>query len=132
MYRERKRVSISFPPGTRVKQSFADECDINQILAKYKKTGVIDHVSKNAQYVDCPTGLDFHDAQNLILQAQSTFDELPAHVRKEFNNDPTRFLTFVENPDNLKRMAELGILTEPEIVPGPIVEDDEKTLQKSE
>lgn len=120
MYRPRERQSISFPTGTRVKQSFADDCDINKILAKYKTTGVIDHVTNNGQYVDCPTGLDFHDAQNLIIAAQQTFDELPAHVRKEFGNNPAQFLSFVENPENVERMRELGLTDPPEVVPEPI------------
>jgi len=122
MIREYQRLSIDLSKGGRTKQQFADDCNINKILAKYKISGVIEHVKKNASYLECPTGLDFHEAQNLILDAQKTFDDLPAHVRKEFNNNPAEFLTFVENPENVERMEELGLIDTPEVVPEPIVE----------
>lgn len=126
---KRNRVSQTFPPGTRVKQSFKAECDINNILSKYKATGIITHVKENGQYIDCPSGLDYQEAQNLVLEANQTFSELPAAVRQEFNNDPSQFLAFVENPENVERMQELGLAELPEIEPGPIevfIKEDKK------
>ena len=38
------------------------------------------------------------------------FDDLPAKVRREFDNDPFKFLEFVEDPENVERMAELGLV----------------------
>jgi len=92
------------------KQSFAGESQINNIMAKYEKTGVIDHVKNHGGYVEMPSGVDYHDALNLSLDAQAAFDELPAKIRKEFDNDPETFLTFVDNPANVERMAELGLI----------------------
>lgn len=92
------------------KQSFAEESEINNILAKYEKTGVIDHVKNHGGYAEMPAGLEYQEALQLTIDAQLSFDDLPAKTRREFNNDPFEFLSFVENPDNIERMAELGLL----------------------
>lgn len=95
---------------TRTKQSFADETDINQILARYIKTGVMDHVKDHGGYADFPAPIEYQEAMQLTIDAQIAFDSLPATTRREFGNDPFEFLAFVENPDNVERMAELGLL----------------------
>ncbi len=101
------------------KQSFAQESEINNIMAKYEKTGVIDHVKNNAFYADMPAGLEYQMALQMTIDAEVAFNSLPANVRREFDNDPFKFLEFVEDPDNVERMAELGLITppEPEIPP---------------
>lgn len=110
---------------SRTKQSFAQESEINNIMAKYEKTGLIDHVKNHGGYADMPAGLEYQDALQLTIDAQIAFDELPANVRREFGNDPFEFLAFVENPENIERMAELGLLeadddlSPPEVDPGP-------------
>lgn len=102
---------------SRTKQSFAQESEINNIMAKYEKTGVIEHVKAHSGYADMPSGLDYQSALQMTLDAQMSFNELPANIRREFNNDPFEFLAFVEDPDNVERMAELGLIVLPEDVP---------------
>lgn len=100
------------------KQSFAEESEINKILAKYEKTGVIDHVKQHGGYEDMPAGLEYQTALQMTIDAQIAFDELPAQVRREFDNDAFKFLTFVEDPSNVERMGELGLLAKkPEPAP---------------
>ena len=94
------------------KQSFAQESEINNIMARYEKTGVIDHVKNHGGYANMPTDMEYQDAMQLTIDAQVAFDDLPAKIRREFDNDPFKFLTFVENPENVERMAELGLLEE--------------------
>ena len=36
--------------------------------------------------------------------------QLPAKIRRRFDNDPTAFIEFVQNPSNKSEMEELGIL----------------------
>lgn len=94
------------------KQSFKDECDINQIMAKYQKTGLINHFQKNqAQYGFAPA-VDFRTALELVDKAERQFEELPSSIRKRFDNDPGQFLAFCEDPANRSEMAVLGLLTE--------------------
>ncbi len=91
-------------------QNFRDETDVNNILAKYKKTGLIDHINKyGGQYADMPAEGDFHEAMTLVANAQSMFAELPAFIRAEFENDPARFLDFVDNPATREAAIEMGL-----------------------
>lgn len=90
-------------------QQFKDDCDINKILAKFRRTGVLTHVTQyQPQYGEVPSG-DYAEAMRTVATAQTLFQELPAHLRKEFNHDAEQFLSFVQNPDNAERAAELGL-----------------------
>jgi len=76
-------------------QSFKDECDINNIIKKYKRTGVLTHVtSAVGQYGDYSSVPDFHEAMNIVARAQQEFELLPAALRKRFANDPAQFFGF--------------------------------------
>jgi len=116
--RERRRVAIDFSDSpSRTKQQFAKECDINHIMAKYKKTGFIEHVRSNpGQFVDLPDQVEYHEALNLVLEARSAFDTMPGTVRRRFNDDPREFLAFMEDPANEAEARELGILPPPQTV----------------
>lgn len=90
-------------------QSFKDECDINKIMARYVKTGVITHLNPaEPRYGFAPAG-DFLGAMSLVTQAQQSFDELPAEVRRKFDNDPGKFLDFIDDPANEAELAEMGL-----------------------
>lgn len=110
----RVSVALDFSASkNRTKQEFKDECDINQILAKYVKTGVITHSAKfGGQYMDCPA-FDFREAMEKVAQAEMMFIELPAKVRERFRNDPGQFLQFVQDPKNAEEAAALGLATPP-------------------
>lgn len=99
------------PPGrTGAKQSFKDECDINQIMAKFQRTGVLEHVSKyEGAYGECPSH-DFREALEIVANAQEMFAELPSEVRRRFDNDPEEFLKFCENEENRDEAIKLGLL----------------------
>lgn len=78
-------------------QSFKAECDINNIMAKYVRTGVVEHINTHsAQYADV-SAVDFLEAMTKVSEAQDMFDDLPAKVRKAFDNDPAAFLDYVQN-----------------------------------
>lgn len=91
-------------------QHCKEECDINYILRRSQKTGVLEHVARgSAQYGDFD-GMDYHTACNCVLEAESQFLELPARVREKFNNDPGAFLDFASNAENRAEMQKLGLL----------------------
>lgn len=110
---KRNRVKILSNQPSMTKQSFKTECDINAIMKKFQKTGAITHYANNAgSYMDVPSG-DLLDAQLIIANANTMFEELPSSIRKKFENDPGQFLDFVQNEDNLEEMYELGLKTSP-------------------
>lgn len=101
-------------PPTIVKQSFVEECDINNILKQYKLTGQIRHMRAGAQqghYEDLPDQSDFQEAMNLVLAAEASFATLPSHVRARFANNPAEFLGFMADPSNAEEIVKLGLAT---------------------
>lgn len=113
--RVRKGVRVPFNciGPTRTKQSFGPECDINNIMAKFAQTGLIDHVNefqgRYEDFTDVPT--DYHAAVNQVFEAEAMFMTIPAKLRARFNNDPGEFLAFVEDPNNTDELVELGLAT---------------------
>lgn len=98
------------------KQSFADETNINNILARYIATGMLDFVNEHEQHYGDVTGWQFHDAMNIVARSQEMFEALPAELRAKFNNDPATFLDFVDDPENDAEAVKLGIRNPPKEV----------------
>lgn len=109
--RERIRESISFPDQGRTKQSFHDETNINNIMARFEKTGVLEHVREyEGSYGDVTGAVSYHDAMNITLRANDMFAQLPAKIRVKFFNNPGVFLEAVDDPDRQDELIELGVL----------------------
>ena len=119
-FRHHERVMKAFNLPSRAKQSFRDECDINTIMSKYEKTGLIDHNARyRGQYADVTGALELQDALQVVEDANDAFDSLTAKIRKRFDNDPGQFLAFATNPDNKEALGEMGLMApvEPRTVP---------------
>jgi len=124
-YRPHPRIQVTDFPQTMAKQAMKDECDINILMAKYQKTGMLNHIVRyKGQYADVSSQEDFQSALQTLQDANDMFDTLPAKVREKFQNDPGQFLAFVENPDNIDEMAELGLLDRPPPTPTPAPEPE--------
>ncbi len=82
------------------KQSFKDASDINKILQMYQKTGAISHLAKyQAQYGDFEQ-FDFLEANLQITKGKQIFGALPSELRNEFDQSPSKFFAFVNDPKN--------------------------------
>ncbi len=126
----------------RTKQSFKNSTDINKILHRAQKTGVISHLAKHEAFYGEFEAFDFTEAQNTLARAGTMFQELPSEVRQEFNQSPQEFFDFVNAPDNQGKLAELlpalaapgrqrlsdpevaEVVTPPPVVPPPGGEPD--------
>ncbi len=118
-YGAKPKVSFETVGISMTKQSMKDETDINFILRKYAKTGLITHTAKHkGDYGEFDT-FDFQEAMNFIIDAQETFDSLPSKIRKQFDNSPHAFVEFATNPDNLPEMQRMGLAPAPEPAPNP-------------
>ena len=110
---ERRRVQTHPIGDSLAKQSFQKECDINNIMRKFEKTGQIPHLNTHTGGYGHYIGFeDYHTSLNKILAADEAFASLPAHVRTKFQNDPAQFLEFAQNPQNLPQMREMGLALE--------------------
>lgn len=93
------------------KQAFKDECDINNLLSKYQKTGLVTHVNNfKGEYLNLSQPVDYQTALNVVINADAAFASLPSSIRKKFDNDPHEFLQFTTNPDNHDAMVEMGLV----------------------
>ena len=109
-YRPHKPVMLEPEGESMTHQSFADECEINNIMKKYEKTGVLTHVREHqGQYGDFISAMDYHSAMNAIVRADEMFMDLPAAVRARFGNDPAAFLGAAQDPERIEEMRELGL-----------------------
>lgn len=98
------------PAIGRCKQSHKAECDINNILRNYDRTGLITHVNRStAEYGDYSEVNEFQDSLNMVISATDSFMELPSEIRKKFGNDPGNFFEFATDPKNAAEMVELGL-----------------------
>lgn len=97
---------------SKTKQAFVKECDVNNILKQYEKTGVLQHISRYAPFFADVSAMpmDFHEAMNLVTSAQQMFEGLPAELRRRFLNSPGELLDFVQNPENEDEARKLGLL----------------------
>lgn len=90
-----------------------DETDVNKIMARYVKTGIIDHVNRFQPHYGDTSPISYHESLSICARAQSMFQELPAIVRKKFHNDPEQFLEFVQDPENKDKLFEMGLSETP-------------------
>lgn len=104
------------------RQEFAEECDINTIMARYEQSGAFSHVNlAMPRYMDVTELPNLQGSLDVFRQASEAFYSLPAKVRKEFDNDPVAFVEYAQNAENLDKMREWG-LAPPAPVPAPPVE----------
>ncbi len=90
-------------------QQFKEEADINTIVDRFLKSGVLPTAATMPQYVDYEGVFDFQSAMNVVRQADENFMRLDAKVRARFNNSPQAFLEFFANPENVDEAIRLGL-----------------------
>lgn len=102
------------------KQEFKEECDINEVLRKFNVTGQLPSNVRMPTYGDFTGVTNFQDALAAIEQAREAFMEMPANVRRRFENDPGQFVDFFSDPANLAEARELGLVPPGEVAAAPL------------
>lgn len=105
-----KRVQKIIMDDGRTQQHMADECDINLIIKRHTPEQLQNIATQNEGRYGDATSLQYHEAQNIITNANTMFEELPSDIRKNFNNDPATFLDFTSDKNNHEEMREMGIM----------------------
>ena len=113
---------IEFDPEEgQTKQSFKDECDINNIMKRYNATGAITHLNmRTPEYGDFSSPLDFQAALNTVMEGEAMFADLPSDLRDRFGNDPKQLLEFLADDANREEAIKLGIVQAPPEPPAPV------------
>ena len=90
------------------------DTDINNIIRKYDRTGLIQHVNRaTAAYGDYTESNEYQDALNVVLAADRSFMGIPSHIRAKFDHDAGKFFEFATDPQNASEMVELGLAIAP-------------------
>ena len=93
----------------KTEQAHKHDCDINNIIKKYNRTGTIEHVRYiEPKFMDA-SALDFKTTMDKMKKIEQKFEEIPSAIRKRFDNDPGKFYAFMENPDNKNEAIKIGI-----------------------
>lgn len=105
---------IEFIEPSLVDVSFEQECDLHFILDNFMRNGgtldkLKDRVSK-LSYGDSPSDDAYLNAQMLVAACNSQFNDLPAIVREEFDNNVSNYLAYVSDPSNLKDAYERHLI----------------------
>lgn len=120
----------------RTQQHFKDQCDINILLAKYRKTGIMEHVTRaKERYGDFTQyGSDLAADLDRVAKAKQTFEMLPAELRNQFKNSIPGFFNFVQDPKNFDQCVKWGIYDKPQEVVAPPSQSkpDQKSSKKTD
>ncbi len=112
-----RRIRIKLDEKSKVEQSHKKEVNINTLVKKYQKTGLLPHRLVKPTYGDFIGVTDYHEAQNRLIQAEKEFMMLPSEIRNRFKNDPGLLLAFVNAPENAEEAAKMGLIEMPVRVP---------------
>lgn len=132
--RQGERVQPETGERSMTKQSFVDACNPNTIVAQYKRSGVVNHITQGeGVYGDFD---QFESLQGALIQVESMwkeFDALGAKVRDEADNDPLIFAQMLGDEEGSERLVCAGLfITDPEtgeIREPKVPEDQERTVR---
>lgn len=114
-FNPRPSVGIEFVEPSMTEQHFKDECDINNIVQRYQETGVLPQGDRQPLFGDFDQyPQDLMSAQQYFDKASDAFGQLPAALRKEFDNDPLKLLAFLQDDRNRDKAVSLGLVNAPE------------------
>lgn len=114
-YRKPGKTAIYTGKVCRTQLHKKKECDINYIMDKYAKTGILGNPYDMANarkpiFGDFSMEGDYHAMLNTITSANRAFLSLPPRLRQKFDNDPAKALEFVSKRENILEAVKEGIL----------------------
>jgi len=66
---------------SKVQQQFRENVDINNIMDRARRTGMISQSNRRPIFGAIPS-ISFMDAQNMVIDARNAFESLPSRVRR--------------------------------------------------
>lgn len=125
------RVQTMNHEPTLTQQQFIEDCDVNNIMRKFKKTGVVTHInSKTGVYGDFTELGDYQEMLNTVAHANEMFEQLPNSVRRKFEHNPQEMIDFLKDPKNHDEAVQLGLMEPVKRTDSELQLDELKTLNK--
>ena len=116
----RARTALYCLDESRAIQSQAEDADINVLVRRFGVTGLMSQNYVQPNYIESDEVFDYQEARNLLIEASRNFMLIPAELRREFDNDPIRFVEFAQDEKNLPRLREMGLAKPVEAPPPPV------------
>lgn len=101
-------------------QSFADSCDINVLMARYRN-GETDVLSRVQGFYGDVSNIpsNYAELMNTKLQAEALFNGLSADVREKYNNSVEQFMSEIGTQAGLEKLGvkfdEAGLPIQPSV-----------------
>lgn len=111
---ERSRARTFTQGDTLTEQHHTPNVNINVMM---KRMGVTDgaippHALSPQYYGDFTEATDLRGVFDRVREATDRFNELPASIRAQFNNDPATLTQWVLDPANAQEAVEMGLLSQ--------------------
>lgn len=100
-------------------QAMTDEVNINKIMARVLKGQPVLTSVGEPFYGDVSEFGGLQEAIIKVQEADDLFAQYPAELREKFENDPVKFVEFMEDPENLDEAIELGLAKPRPVVTTP-------------
>lgn len=115
-HRVSEETQLGFELPTRTKESYAKDADINNIVARFLKTGELPENIRSGgwtsqDFTKAPE--TFQQAMHIVHAAREQFMSLPAKLRDKFKNDPGQLESWLADPDNLEDSYKYGLRNRP-------------------
>ncbi len=105
---------------SRTKQSFRDEVNINSIIRRFERNGMVTHLNKTAPFFGDVSGITgYQDAMNKVIEAKQLFMKMSPDVREKFKNNPENMIQYLSDDKNKEEAIKLGIIKKPIEPPKP-------------
>lgn len=117
-YRVSEETQLGFERPSRTKQSYAEDADINNIVARFLKTGQLPENIRTGGWVSSDftkAPENYMQAMRLVIDAREQFMSLPAKLRDKFKNDPHQLEEWLSDPDNLEDSYKYGLRVRPNV-----------------
>lgn len=113
IYNYKQKDGVKFTTPSLTQQQFKDECDINKIMDRYLRTGVLSdplNMRGPGTYGDYTEYGDYMENMNKVIEAREMFEALPSKIRERFGNNPGKLIEFVLDVNNKDEAIKLGLL----------------------
>lgn len=107
-----RKIDVEFTLPSLTEQCHMDECKVQNILKKYRETGRLEHTAKyEGTYMDFANAPDYTEAQIIIANAKSMFETVPASIRSQFDNNPMKYVEFMQDENKRDEIEAMGLST---------------------
>lgn len=110
------KIALKCPEATLTQQQYKDDQDINNIMKKYRLTGIANLMKQDPMFDDV-SNFDYQEAMYKIAEANSNFEQLDVKIKDKFNNDPAKLIEFLNDSKNKEEAIKLGLVKPDEVIP---------------